>query len=549
VVILRPERPAVNGAEHTVWDQLRKQLRDSDTLMPGVRVTDRQKDHEADVVVLLPGAGVVVVEVKGGRVWHDGNQWWQKRGQGDVVIEPVRQVRQTKYALREFVERDPRWKNSSRSRVRWAHAVAVPNTELAEDFETPDCPRWSIVDRTQMGELAAALWDVPAQQESGHRPLTDDDAALIADILRGRGLSHQDQLADSDEREAESQRLTQEQAGILTAIQLLPRVEVRGGAGSGKTWLALEQARRLTQAGLRVALLCYSRGLSTYLQRQTQSLKYTQRPAYVGSFHNLGVKWGAAVPDEAKPEYWENELPAQMLELAEALPANQRFDAVVIDEAQDFADAWWPVILAALTDPSDGRIYAFSDEGQRVFARFGEPPVPLIPIVLEHNLRNTRQIAESFSPLTSMRMKLFGGDGPDVRFVPCTTEDALSVADDEVDTLLDTWRPEDVALLATGHKHPEHAARQEDGQDAYWESFWDKDQVFYGHVIGFKGLERRVVVLAVNETKINERSRERLYVGLSRARDQLVVCGDPAVIEQVAGAEVLKRLTSSNGSK
>jgi hypothetical protein len=44
------------------------------------------------------------------------------------------------------------------------------------------------------------------------------------------------------------------------------------------------------------------------------------------------------------------------------------------------------------------------------------------------------------------------------------------------------------------------------------ESFWSADEIFYGHVLGFKGLERPVVVLAVNETKVGERSRERLYV-------------------------------------
>ena len=98
--------------------------------------------------------------------------------------------------------------------------------------------------------------------------------------------------------------------------------------------------------------------------------------------------------------------------------------------------------------------------------------------------------------------------------------------------LLDAgWRPEDVALLATGSRHPEQTARQAAGQDAYWESFWDAEQVFYGHVLGFKGLERRAVVLALNERGPTERSKERLYVGLSRARDQLVVCGDPEFIE------------------
>jgi ATP-dependent exoDNAse (exonuclease V) alpha subunit len=61
-------------------------------------------------------------------------------------------------------------------------------------------------------------------------------------------------------------------------------------------------------------------------------------------------------------------------------------------------------------------------------------------------------------------------------------------------------------------------------------------------VLGFKGLERRAVVLALNERESRDRSRERLYVGLSRARDQLVVCGDPDLVERVGGPEVLRRL-------
>jgi ATP-dependent exoDNAse (exonuclease V) beta subunit len=76
----------------------------------------------------------------------------------------------------------------------------------------------------------------------------------------------------------------------------------------------------------------------------------------------------------------------------------------------------------------------------------------------------------------------------------------------------------------------------------YWDSFWDADQVFYGHVLGFKGLERRAVVLVVNEKSALERSRERLYVGLSRARDELVVCGDPGFIREVGGPDLARRL-------
>jgi len=104
------------------------------------------------------------------------------------------------------------------------------------------------------------------------------------------------------------------------------------------------------------------------------------------------------------------------------------------------------------------------------------------------------------------------------------------------------WRPEDVALLTTGSRHPEQVERQADGHEAYWDSFWDTGQVFYGHVLGFKGLERAAVVLALNSAVDAPRLRERVYVGLSRARDELVVCGDPAVVRAVGGQELLKRL-------
>jgi ATP-dependent exoDNAse (exonuclease V) alpha subunit len=64
-------------------------------------------------------------------------------------------------------------------------------------------------------------------------------------------------------------------------------------------------------------------------------------------------------------------------------------------------------------------------------------------------------------------------------------------------------------------------------------------------MLGFKGLERRLVVLVLNERERSERSRERLYVGLSRARDQLVVCRDPEYIRVVGDESLLRSLRAS----
>jgi hypothetical protein len=547
--ITLPDEPRfANDTERKVFRLLCEQLGERDVVIVGKRVTDHQKDHEIDFVVAIEDAGILCLEVKGGEVWHDGKDWLQRsRRDGHTkVIDPVRQVRQARYALRSFVESDPGW---TQTRPRWNHVVVLPNSDVAQGFALSDCPRWMVIDRNDTAHIGERLRAVALSQKTDLPLLTPTAVEQLTAALAGRGLPQRDVVARALENEDAADVLTDRQAVILDAVRLLNRVEVRGGAGSGKTFMATEQARRLAADGQRVALVCYSHGLASYLKRITGTWKRRQQPGYVGEFHNLGIEWGAAEgPDESErttetSQFFEHDLPAQMEYLAGSLPDGQRFDAIVVDEAQDFADSWWEPLLIALRDPDAGGLYVFSDEGQRVFDRQGTPPVPLVPLVLDQNIRNTRQIANAFQPLVDHPMRFLGGDGPDVRFVPCDVEEALSVGDDQVDVLLEEgWRPEDVALLTTGSRHPEQVARQAEGTQAYWDSFWDVEQVFYGHVLGFKGLERRAIVLVVNDRYGLERARERLYVGLSRARDQLVVCGDPGFLTEVGGPVLARRL-------
>jgi hypothetical protein len=145
-------------------------------------------------------------------------------------------------------------------------------------------------------------------------------------------------------------------------------------------------------------------------------------------------------------------------------------------------------------------------------------------------------------------MRLRGRPGVPVRFVHCSSDDAIGAADDVADAVLEEgWppAPEVVALLTTHRRHPVQKERQEEGQDAYWETYWQDDDPFYGHVLGFKGLEQPAVVLAVNGFRDEARAREMLYVGLSRARDILVVCGDRHLIRRVGGEAVARRLLDS----
>ncbi len=240
--------------------------------------------------------------------------------------------------------------------------------------------------------------------------------------------------------------------------------------------------------------MCYSLGLASHFSREVATWPYKQRPAFVGTFEALANQWGIASGDRDDPDFWEHRLPLLMAEKAAELPPKARFDSFVVDEAQDFAESWWKPLVTALRDEEDGGLFLYSDENQRLFQRFGRPPVPLVPLVLDHNLRNTRQIAEVFKPLAPLRMRLQGGEGPEVIHVQADPDEALGVADDQMDLLFDEgWAPGHIALLTTGRRHPEQVSRQDEDpqQKTYWDSFWDEDLPFYGHVLGFKGLERR----------------------------------------------------------
>ncbi len=133
-----------------------------------------------------------------------------------------------------------------------------------------------------------------------------------------------------------------------------------------------------------------------------------------------------------------------------------------------------------------------------------------------------------------------------MRIVPCTTDEALDVASDCVGALIEEgWANNQIALLTTKNRHPMHQEAFNAGDAAvaaYWRDFHADAGEFYGHVLGFKGLERSVVILCVNGFKELSRAAEQLYVGLSRARSLLAVVGDPALLTEAGGSDLARAL-------
>ena len=545
--LLIPEHPNFEDeSEQVVWEALRSQLRDGDVLLHGVRFTDpTHGEVEIDLLILMPDCGAAVIEVKGGHVTFTQGEWRQSDASGSRQIHPILQARNGVYALKRYLEAQPNW---SRGALRAGWLLAFPYLTVTGAMG-PEARRDLILGREDLPDAAAntyeRLWSPEFQT-----PLPADgwvEAAL--DLLLGAPDSEREILARTEARLRHSDELTATHANLLRIVRNNPRIEITGSAGTGKTWLAIEQARRWAQMGERVCFVSYGRGVAEMARRATETLPSSQQPAYVGTFHQLGHQWGVHAGPAEPNDFWTAEAPARMTEAARTLEPSSRFTAFVIDEAQDFADSWWTALLTSAASDSF-RLACFRDDEQSVFSdRKGRPDLPLTPLVLDENLRNAKQIVDTFRPLLTSPVTAMGGDGFPVQYVPCEPDDdmgnanVISMADTMVMALHDHggWLPEHIALLTTKHRHPEQLLQAED-KVAYWNGLWSDHTVFYSTVSGFKGLERPVVVLAVNGFHDGIDPRSVLYAGMSRARDLLVVVGSPDELATILTPKMMRRL-------
>lgn len=529
-------------AEKAVWDALRKSLPDDVVLAHSVQVRDGRAEHEIDLLVLWPGVGIAAIEVKGGQVTIADGQWYQSDRSGKHKIQsPVAQSQSSLHAFKNWLEKQL----GSRLSSRCAYMVSLPYTAVPNDWAIAGCPRSLILDQTDNQSPAELVRRAIENEGGGASPLAPAFLERIVRQLSGDLDTAVGTSRNPKEDEDAQDHLTERQAVLLQATRSLPRIRFTGGAGSGKTWLAVEKARLLSKQGKRVGLFCYNKGLGQYLQDRVATWRQA-KPVFTGEFHEY-VR-GLGVPDGSGQAYFDQEMPRLLKELAAGLEQHERLDAVVVDEAQDFAPLWWEALLACTKDPDGGEVFAFMDDRQDVYRRWGGatadlahgPTASFVPIHIDDNLRNTRKIAETFKPFAGEHFTPRGSTGLPVRLVDCPTNEALDVAGDCVDSLIaEGWANNQIALLTTKERHPVHLDFYERGAtEDYWREFHAGEAEFYGHVLGFKGLERSVVVLCVNGFKDMDRAAEPLYVGLSRARSLLVVVGDLALLEEAGGKEL-----------
>jgi hypothetical protein len=518
-----------SNAEKDVFDAVIKHLDDDDVVFCNLELSTHDRgDIEIDLVVLMAKRGCIVVETKGGHITFDGEHWIQSDNSGSRKIDPAYQARRNMFSIRDYIRN--RW---SQGNLKADWVVAFPGNRI-QDVNDPNLPRTKIIDKHELPNIVSTMKSnidgLNSQAPTSHHWV---EAAIKH--LQPVAASEADREGVLGGTLDYIKTLTHERAQLLEQISENDRYYVRGPAGSGKSWIAFEQARRWSKQGLKVGIVAFNRGITTYMQNKVLELDKADRPAWVGTFHNFANYLGSTAGSPGNYDEENDVYAAPLIAAAQKLQEEMKFDAFVVDEAQDFMASWWKALDLSLFEPGKGKMALFGDDQQKIFGTRKGPEGTFARIRLDDNIRNSRQIGELASGFTSRGITIRGPNSFSIEFIECEENEVIPSADDAVERLTDKeiWQPGEIALLTTKERHPVHAAFTSKQREAYWQEFWSGESVFYGTVGGFKGLERPVVVLAINGFHNSEDFEDFLYVGLTRARDKLIVVGSKEVCNTI----------------
>jgi hypothetical protein len=529
-----PMLPTESSAERRLYEGFLEQLgpeyvvyHSVDWVLAGARGPE---EGEADFIIAHPLDGLLVLEAKGGRLSYEAStrRWTQsgRAGRHSLDEDPFDQARDEMRSLIEILSSQEGW---SRWMPSYGYGVAMPDGTYGTDVH-PSAPHQVAIDRDDMRRLADRVEEV---MRYWRRPGRTFGAEGMDRLARALGFTVEIRTPLKLEFEEDDRKiveLTDDQAWILAFVAHRRRAVVTGPAGSGKTLLAIQIARRLADAGHRVLLTCYNERLAEYLRAATKGVDRLD----VYHFHDLCVRIvteaGLAMPPistDPSSQYFERELPALLSEGASKL--GPRYDAIVVDEAQDFREWWWPALLKLHREPEDGMLYLFADDNQSLYG--GSLPVSdgdaVLP-PLSANLRSTAAIHEFVSVF-------FGGQPrPVANGPPGRPPEILGYRDEEelahllavvLHNLVEGERvPLEEIVVLTPQDGDESRLRDRERVNGFTLSDRVEDgKVLTTSVDAFNGLERPVVILAQLGEKHAEDIARSLYLGGSRARNLLIV--------------------------
>jgi len=506
-------------------------------------------DAEADFVVFNRTKGLLCIEAKATMVSYQGGRWYY--GSGDEMSNdgPFAQARGMMYDIRNYLK--DHGMSYTVDHCKFFHAVWFPlvSVEYIQRMKLPmDAPRELILTEEALFDPEPWLEKIFSltERKKTVTDLTEAQASrIVNEVLCPKFEIAPAASFDVDTKHILFHRLLKEQSAILNFLEEQKTAVINGAAGTGKTLVAIEKAKRHALCGEKVLFLCFNRQLRDHLADH-----YSNENIDYETIARFACKLGHT----AEPDY------ALLNRLLENMWENESFpyQHVIVDEGQDFGSDVieesdiLTTLKAIIEDTKEnGSFYVFYDKLQLVQAR--KMPSFLADadckLTLYRNCRNTENIAKtSLRPVSERNPKLMEncivGVPPKLYF--CTDDEAVpGIVDEVLDGLFADEIKNIVILTCKKESDSVLAPYLKDGTYPA-----GKKSIHFTTCRKFKGLEADAVILVdVDEDTFLGNDGQNVllyYVGASRARLRLDIV---TTMENDACTRVLASLGKADRAK
>ena len=502
-----------------------------------------QCDGQTDFIVAHPKKGVLLIEVKGGAIRFDGQrQQWISRdrfGEDHDIKNPFMQVRSSKYALLDKLKdtknlRDNKW-------IELSYAVAFPAVARPQQAVQLHAPAEIIIGRDDLDRLPKRIEEILAFCHGESKRGFQHGAAIVDQLTRI--LATDIELTNplsllAAEEDRELIRLTESQFRMLSMLKRIRRAAIGGCAGSGKTFLAVEKAKQVASEGFKTLLTCYTQPLGNFLKELTRDIDNLT----VCTLYELARVWQPDLPSAFSGDV-DAEYTDALLNVMEGMELPP-YDAIIVDEGQDFTADWWIALESCLREGKDSIFYVFHDTHQTLYRGGGTLPDSIVEFPLEENVRNTRSICDVLARHYKGDVKIWPR-GPEGRTVETheyhTQVELAKVLGKKLRDLVELEKFCNCELVVLTPRQlktsclPELKLPSGYRLVPYQPKPRSRD-VLYASVDQFKGLERKVVIVVELDKELPSEPELRTalcYVAFSRPRHHLVLLGDNSTFSNI----------------
>jgi Nuclease-related domain/UvrD-like helicase C-terminal domain/AAA domain len=531
-----------SNAERKVYFALKDNLPDTFSVFHSVPLLVRSQKapallpKEIDFLVCHLQHGLLVIEVKGGGISCDGPEGvWTSTSSDGLVHEIKNPYGQAQSALFALLDELRDCGIGKKNRFPIAYAVWFPdielkNTPLGRSTNYPDITFDSFTLADPKDPILYVL--VKCLIRTAPIPPGPEGLQTLVKYLAPKWQVPLRLGTALREEEKAFFEATRSQYKVLSMLGRKHRALICGAAGSGKTFLALEKAHTLANAGNDVLLLCYNQRLAEWLRSQTSPSDNITVFHYHGLCAYLCQLAGQPLPKpdplSATRNFFAAELPEALLNAIAA--TERRFDGIIVDEGQDFEALWWISSQELLKDPAASPLYIFYDDNQHIYSTRFDFPIKEEPLLLCENCRNTRKIHAEV-------MKSYRGNseyaaiGPEgrnpVEIQVAGDQEERTAVENAVRELL---TQENVPIASIVILTPKAQARSKwregeklAGHPLSWSGPCPGGAIACATIHAFKGLESPVVIMTEMAEPDTHRLRQLSYVGCSRASSHLII--------------------------